>query len=133
MRKTILITFAAVIFSASATATVVDDLLKTYQGQGGSNFSVEQGKKRWHEDHPDPEESGKVRNCSSCHTDDFKAKGRHAKTGEPIDPLAPSVNKERLTDPKFIEKWFKRNCKWVIGRECTPQEKGDFLMFLREQ
>lgn len=133
MRKTILLTCAAVIFSASATASVVDDLLKTYEGQGASNFNAEQGKKRWHEDHPDPEESGKLRNCSSCHTDDFKAKGRHAKTGESIDPLAPSVNKERLTDPKFIEKWFKRNCKWVIGRECTPQEKGDFLMFLREQ
>ncbi|TBR21868.1 MAG: DUF1924 domain-containing protein, partial [Candidatus Nitrosotenuis sp.] len=33
-------------------------------------------------------------------------------------------------DPKFVEKWFKRNCKETLERECTPQEKGDFLAYL---
>ena len=84
-------------------------------------------------DYPDPDEPGKVRNCSTCHGKDLRAPGKHTKSGKTIDPLAPSANKERLTDPKFIEKWFTRNCKWVLGRECTPQEKGDFLAYLRDK
>ena len=47
--------------------------------------------------------------------------------------MAPSVNPKRLTDRSKIEKWFKRNCKWTLGRECTPQEKGDILTFLLAQ
>ena len=52
-------------------------------------------------------------------------------TGKAIEPLAPSANPKRLTDPEHIEKWFLRNCKWTLGRECTPQEKGDFLVMIR--
>jgi hypothetical protein len=44
--------------------------------------------------------------------------------------MAPSANKERFTDVKKIEKWFKRNCNDVLARECTAQEKGDFLKYL---
>ena len=33
-------------------------------------------------------------------------------------------------DPKKVEKWFKRNCQWVPGRECTPKEKGDFITYM---
>ncbi|MEA3244387.1 MAG: DUF1924 domain-containing protein, partial [Pseudomonadota bacterium] len=33
-------------------------------------------------------------------------------------------------DGKKIEKWFKRNCKWTLGRECTAQEKADFLAYI---
>jgi len=29
-----------------------------------------------------------------------------------------------------VEKWFKRNCKDVLARECTAQEKADFVAFL---
>ena len=32
-----------------------------------------------------------------------------------------------------VEKWFKRNCKQVLGRECTPAEKGDFITFMMSQ
>lgn len=45
--------------------------------------------------------------------------------------MSPAVNPKRLSDPKKIEKWFLRNCKWTLGRECTPQEKGDYLTYLR--
>ncbi|MFK5970948.1 MAG: DUF1924 domain-containing protein [Candidatus Marithrix sp.] len=30
-----------------------------------------------------------------------------------------------------IRKWFKRNCKWTLGRECNAQEKGDILKFIQ--
>ena len=69
-------------------------------------------------------------NCATCHTEDPKSVGKHAETQKIIDPLAPSVNAERFTDPLKVEKWFKRSCKDVLGRECTPQEKGDFLAYV---
>lgn len=68
--------------------------------------------------------------CSSCHTDTPAAQGKHAKTGKAIEPLAPSANAERFSNPKKVEKWFKRNCNDVLDRVCTPQEKGDMLTYL---
>ncbi|MDO8293427.1 MAG: DUF1924 domain-containing protein [Gallionella sp.] len=68
--------------------------------------------------------------CASCHTENSAALGKHAKTGKVIDPLAPSANAERFTNPKKVDKWFKRNCNDVLSRACTPQEKGDVLAYL---
>jgi mono/diheme cytochrome c family protein len=70
--------------------------------------------------------------CVSCHTDNPRQAGKHAVTGKEIKPLAPQANAERLTDPAKVEKWFNRNCKEVVGRQCTPAEKADFLAFLNE-
>ncbi len=118
-------------FTGISMANEIDNRLKAYQSQGASDFSAARGKTMWHKNYPDPKKPGKQRNCGTCHTDNLKNKGKHARTGKVIDPLAPSVNAERFTNKKFIEKWFKRNCKWVVGRECSPQEKGDFLEYLR--
>src|SRR3990167_11112690 len=60
----------------------------------------------------------------SCHTENPAAPGKHAKTGKAIQPLAPSANAERFTNPKKVAKWFKRNSNDVLNRICTPQEKG---------
>jgi hypothetical protein len=75
--------------------------------------------------------SGTARSCASCHTRQLQQTGKHVRTGKTIEPMAPSVNPERLTDRKHVEKWLKRNCKWVLGRECTPQEKGNYLSYLQ--
>ena len=68
--------------------------------------------------------------CSTCHTDNPAAAGKHTVTQKAIDPLAPSANPARFTNPAKVEKWFKRNCKDVLKRECTAREKGDVLTFL---
>jgi hypothetical protein len=68
--------------------------------------------------------------CASCHTEDPRQPGKHAKTDKPIEPLAPAANAKRFTDPKKVAKWFKRNCGDVLGRECNAQEKGDVLAYL---
>lgn len=68
--------------------------------------------------------------CASCHTDNPTAQGKHAKTEKVIKPLAPSANPERFTEVAKVEKWFKRNCKDVLERECTAQEKGDVMVYL---
>lgn len=68
--------------------------------------------------------------CSSCHTKNPAAQGRHAKTGKSIDPLAPSANTERFTSNRSVEKWFRRNCGDVLGRACSAAEKADVLAYL---
>lgn len=68
--------------------------------------------------------------CSTCHTANPLAPGKHAKTGKEIAPLAPAGDPRRFTDAAKVEKWFRRNCNDVLGRECTAQEKGDVLAYL---
>ena len=74
--------------------------------------------------------SGKAISCASCHSADPKGAGRHERTGKEIAALAPAANKERITDAANVEKWFKRNCRDVLERDCSVQEKGDFIAFL---
>jgi mono/diheme cytochrome c family protein len=76
--------------------------------------------------------SEKMPACATCHTDNPAQPGRHAITGKTIKPLAPVANGERLSDPAKVEKWFGRNCKEVVGRECNAGEKADFIAFLAE-
>jgi len=64
---------------------------------------------------------------------DLKKPGEHIRTGKVIDPMALSANPNRFSDAKKIEKWFRRNCKWVLGRTCTAQEKGNILLYLQNQ
>ena len=47
--------------------------------------------------------------------------------------MAASASTARYTDPAKTEKWFKRNCKEVLGRECTAREKGDWLAYMMKQ
>lgn len=74
--------------------------------------------------------SEKMPACVSCHTEDPGRPGQHVVTHKDIKPLAPSANPERFTDAAKVEKWFKRNCKEVVGRECTAGEKADFIAFV---
>jgi mono/diheme cytochrome c family protein len=71
--------------------------------------------------------------CTACHTDNPRAPGRNARTGRPIDPVAVSVNPSRFTDAGDVEKQFTRDCKSVLGRPCTPLEKGDYITFMTGQ
>ncbi|MBT4889913.1 MAG: DUF1924 domain-containing protein [Rhodospirillales bacterium] len=67
--------------------------------------------------------------CTTCHGASPMTSGM-TRAGKPIEPMAVSVTAERFTDLKKVQKWFRRNCKSVLGRECTAQEKGDFLTFM---
>lgn len=132
MKRWVIAMAAIVAFTSVAQADVLQDRLHSYQSQGAGSFDAKRGEKMWHEKHISAKD-GKNRDCTTCHGKDLTQRGKHVRTGKVIDPLSPSVNKERLTDAKKIEKWFKRNCKWVLGRECTPQEKGDFLSYIATQ
>lgn len=64
--------------------------------------------------------------CTSCHGSSPRSAGR-SPVGKVIEPMALSLSPSRYTDPAKVEKWFKRNCTAVMGRECSAQEKGDWL------
>lgn len=68
--------------------------------------------------------------CSSCHGTPPVGEGRHATTGKSIAPLAPAFNPRSFTDSARSDKWFRRNCKDVLNRECSAGEKADVLAYL---
>lgn len=120
------------LFSQIAFAqTAIEEAFNLYKNPRNLTFSAERGKTLWNKKRIDKD--GKSRTCNTCHGKDFTNAGKHIRTGKKIEPMAPSVNKERFTKLKKIKKWFKRNCKWTLGRTCTNQEKGDLLTFLSQQ
>jgi len=126
------ITTTASLVSNTANAATVDDILAQYQQQGAGKPKMENGEKLWTTTFNNAQ-APQQRSCASCHTQNLHNTGKHARTKKPIDPMAPSTNKERLTDARKIEKWFKRNCKWTLGRECNVQEKADILSYILSQ
>jgi hypothetical protein len=89
-----------------------------------NGFSAARGEQFYRSTH------GNEWSCASCHGATPTGPGRHAKTGKTISPLAPSADAQRFSDKARVEKWFRRNCNDVMGRECTPLEKGDVMAFL---
>jgi len=124
--------FLFITISQSISANTVDHLIDEYKSQGANSFSLQNAKSMWSNEYRSNKD-GSLRSCTTCHTNNLTKAGKHKKTGKRIDPLAPSINQDRLTDKKKIEKWFKRNCKWTLGRQCTPQEKGSFLLYIQNQ
>lgn len=117
---------------AIAETTVVNELLNAYKLQGATTPDAQAGQRLWHKTFTG---KGKFaeRSCTSCHGDDLKRAGKHVKTNKIIKPMAPSANPARLSKARDIRKWFKRNCKWTLGRECTATEKANLLVYLRQQ
>lgn len=73
---------------------------------------------------------GKPVACASCHTANPADTGKHVVTGKPIRPLAPAANEKRFASIDKVEKNFTKHCNDIIGRDCTAQEKGNFIAYL---
>jgi Domain of unknown function (DUF1924) len=99
-------------------------LEKQYVSQANQASSVARGDKFFQAKH------GKDWSCASCHKSPPTTDGQHASTNKTIAPLAPAFNTKRFTDEAKVNKWFKRNCHDVLGRECTPPEKADVMAYL---
>ena len=107
-----------------AHAASAAELQAAYTAQAAAPANVERGQQLFTTRH------GREWSCSSCHGAVPVAGGRHAATGKDIAPLAPAANPMRFSDAQKTEKWFRRNCKDVLGRECTAGEKADVLAWL---
>ena len=116
---------------AAIASPASDTLLATYKAAGVTKTDAAKAKADWVKEVKG--EDGEIMSCATCHGSDFSAPGKHHKTRKVIEPMSAKVNAERFTDEKKIEKWFKRNCKDTWGRECTAQEKADFLTYMLAQ
>ena len=94
---------------------------------GFAGFSADRGKAFFAATHT----GGKpdTPSCTSCHGTSPSAAGK-TRAGKAIDPMALSATPDRYSDLAKTEKWFGRNCTSVLGRECTAQEKGDFITYI---
>jgi hypothetical protein len=119
-----IITLATLGCVAPASAAVPADVLSSYAARSGAAPAAERGRALFTTRH------GREWSCATCHGEPPTGSGRHATTGKGIAPLAPAFNAERFTDPARVEKWFRRNCNDVMGRECTSAEKADVLAWL---
>jgi mono/diheme cytochrome c family protein len=106
-----------------------DAIQASYRAQGAGPFDAQAGASAWQRNIA---AAGETRSCSTCHGADPRQPGRHPRTGKRIEPLAPSANPQALADEGNVEKWFARNCKWTWGRECSAQEKGDLVEYLKQ-
>ncbi len=116
---------AAALGASAAPATTPAELQAGYSAQAGGAAFVDRGQQLFTRTH------GREWSCASCHGATPTQAGKHAATGKSIAPLAPAFNAERFTDAAKTEKWFRRNCKDVMDRECSAAEKADVIAWLR--
>jgi cytochrome c peroxidase len=110
--------------AAQAGDATAASQLAQWQTKAGAPASFERGKTFFTSRH------GGDLSCASCHGTPPTAQGKHASTGKLIEPLAPAINPTRFTDTAKVNKWFTRNCKDVLSRECSASEKADVLAYL---
>jgi len=128
--KTILalaLTANLLIAASPVHAETAQEMLRILEKQAGSPGSPARGEKMFFAKRT--HSNGDTVSCTTCHTDNPKATGK-TRANKLIEPIAPIANRERFTDPAKVEKWFKRNCKDVLERACTEQEKADFIAFM---
>ena len=120
------LTLAAIValLSPAAHAITPAEQLAAYSAQAGAPAQTARGEQFFTTKH------GKDWSCASCHTASPTVDGKHASTGKLISPMAPAFNPQRFTDTAKTEKWFRRNCNDVVGRECSASEKADVLAWL---
>jgi len=115
---------ASLATSARAGDTTPQQQLALWSAQAGAAGSAARGQAFFNAKH------GGEWSCSSCHGAPPVTEGKHASTGKSIAPLAPAFNVRAFTDSAKVDKWFRRNCKDVLARECNASEKADILAYL---
>lgn len=121
--RVLALTGAALSPLAHAASTPAEQLA-AYTAQSGAQAQPARGQQLF------ITRQGKEWSCASCHTSSPTVEGKHASTGKVIAPLAPAFNPKGFSDTAKTEKWFRRNCNDVMGRECTAGEKADVLAWL---
>ena len=122
--NTFVVAIAVASVFSPAKADDLDSMLKKYAQEAKSAPSIANGELFFSSKH------GKDWSCSTCHGMPPTTEGKHAVTKKTIKPMAPAFNPERFTDEAKVEKWFKRNCNDVLGRECVASEKADVMAYL---
>ena len=119
-------TLASALLPATGKAadTTPAEQLNHWRAQAGTPGNTDKGRAFFNTKH------GGEWSCASCHGSPPTAQGKHASTSKSIAPLAPAFNPNAFTDTAKVDKWFRRNCKDVLSRECSAGEKADLLAYL---
>jgi hypothetical protein len=110
--------------AAQAADTSAAEQLQRWSAQAGSPGNAGKGQVFFNN------RQGGEWSCASCHGTPPTTQGKHANTGKVIAPLATAFNPKTFTDTAKVDKWFRRNCKDVLSRECSAGEKADVLAYL---
>ena len=110
--------------AVQAADTLPTKQFERFSAQAGTPGQVERGRAFFTSRH------GGEWSCSSRHGSPPTKAGKHASTGKLIDPMAPAANPHTFTETAKVDKWFRRNCKDVLQRECSAGEKADVLAYL---
>ena len=121
LKKTLF--FLVITSSNIALAITPQELLTGYEAKSGKALTS-RGEQFFNAKH------GKEWSCATCHEAPPNHDSKHIVTGKVIKALSPISNPARFNDLAKVEKWFKRNCNDVLGRECSTQEKADVLSWL---
>jgi cytochrome c553 len=112
--------------SGAASAATPAEIMNAYAARAGSPPSAERGEKLF----MSKNKGGAFESCTDCHTPSPTRAGRDQVAEKSIPALAPAANAKRLTDALRVETAFRMNCKDVLSRECTAQEKADVMSWL---
>jgi len=123
MNKKTLLLLVAMSSSQISFAASPQELLTSYEAKSAKAVPA-RGQQFFNAKH------GKEWSCASCHDSLPNHETKHIVTGKVIQALSPVRNSARFSDLAKVEKWFKRNCNDVLGRECEAQEKADVLSWL---
>ncbi|MCP4073383.1 MAG: DUF1924 domain-containing protein [Hyphomicrobiales bacterium] len=135
LNKTIFIATATILLGGVSISIVSansarDAIIEGFVDEAGMEASAERGKILFESNIGDGKPD--TPSCTTCHGATALKTGM-TRAGKVIEPMAVSKNPERFIDLKKVSKWFRRNCKSVLGRECTPQEKADFLTYMKSK
>jgi hypothetical protein len=110
---------------AQSQTTRAADLLATYTRQAGGTASAERGQAFFARKFGRDFDS-----CAACHGAVPVRAGKDLVSEKAITALAPAVSPQRFTDKAKVEYRFAQNCKDVVGRDCSAQEKADVMSWL---
>lgn len=109
-----------------AQALTASELLSEYTAKAGGQASAERGQKFFNTNF----NKALGFSCASCHGSNPTGSFKDQVTEKTIAPLAPAANARRFVDRAKVDHMFRVNCKDVVGRECTMQEKADVMAWL---
>jgi hypothetical protein len=120
----LVLSLAAGLALADSSSNIIDKYKADAKAAGIAAGDAARGQSFFNSTH------GNEWKCASCHGALPTGKGEHAITHKVIEPLAPALNAQRFSDLPKADKWFRRNCKDVLARECSAAEKADVLAWL---
>ena len=132
MSYTLLALFGLISFSAQADVVTAEQAAKDYGRYAKalnpkSTLSAEAGRAFYTKK---VMTGSKDVSCAACHGDNPAQPGKHNETGNAIKPMAPSANPQRFSSVNKAAQGFTKHCKDLYGKDCSAQDKGDFVTYL---